>query len=244
MIFVAELQSALAGKNPFIWIETFGNKCITISSIVNKKKVTVMIGKIFKTTSLSKVHLDLCLSISVGLSNVTLLALNFFKTAAILPNFSQLLSNCVLNLHKSTISTATGNAFHRTNLNFYLAFKCAVEFKNAKNYPFPISSLLLTSNLFCHRIFTNLTKTFHKYSSIKSSFSSRPKSYPCRLEFRCKFSKVEKVVAKMNVILKKTQCPIAEVISSLASYRRILMHLLAWKEGMMAISKIYTPSYF
>lgn len=51
-------------------------------------------------------------------------------------------------------------------------------------------------------------------------------------------------MAKMNVILKKTQCPIAEVISSLASYRRILMHLLAWKEGMMAISKIYTPSYF
>lgn len=127
------IERTLREIDIILYLEVYGNKCKTITGShkfadIHKKVLTV-----FSNDILSYFIIDVCISCSLGDGLVTLANKQFFRSLRLVPNYTPLFSDAIMNYHIRTFNplkgtlTGIGLRFKCFKLNFYSVFKYYLE---------------------------------------------------------------------------------------------------------------------
>ena len=136
---------------------------------------------------------------------------SFYNKLGIIPNYTPLLSNSILNLSlKNKNIGCKGDlilkSFKSHKFNFYSTFKNLLPIKNYRPHLSPCSEALLAAKLFDCRALGHENKLDNhlilKYqSTLKKYETLSSKTFPFRLESRCKLEDIDFVVEKLNSMI-------------------------------------------
>jgi len=166
------------------------------------------ISNVFSPSSHSHLHIDICLSVSLGRENVTLASKTFFDQLKLRPNYMPLLSDAVLNLNikKKDGLGQVSDALERlkiSKMNFYSTFKTCLPSRKLESYNLPCSTALLMTKLFGCWIYGSKEKfkvTITNLYDVLACLESRPtKDFSYRIEARCKLRKAVSFINMMKV---------------------------------------------
>lgn len=203
---LVQIKNDLDSEDPIIFVETFGNKSSTITTmddfdgIINKVRQT-FVGK----RALKNIFIDICISSSLGNTLVTVPNKSFFDQLSLTPNYQLFFSDTFSNLHLKTMKkngtpNKTGKKLKAVKINFYSTIKYKIAFDKTRSYALPLTSSLLLSDLFGLKLTSSplsIEETVKNFLNIDSLTTSRGVC-PYRTEIRCAFKDRKKALRKLK----------------------------------------------
>lgn len=176
-IILTHLTVELNSHFLIIYVETFGNKYSTVTTVDDYEGIISRVKTVFNYRAVKNLMIDICISSSLGNDKITFANSKFFRKLDIVPNYNLFFSDSILNFHEITTDKQgkyndIGKKFFSCKLNFYSTVKYKYKFENTSDYTFPISIALLFNKFHGFRIFSNenkLNNLEEKFLSIKKN---------------------------------------------------------------------------
>jgi len=226
-------------KDPVVYVETFGNKSSTITTIDNYAEIITRVEQNFSKEVFDNLIIDVCVSSSLGDNRVTLANDRFFDRLGIQPTHQLFFTDTVQNLYVRTENSRgdpdrVGEKMKSLKLNFYTTVKYKFKFDTTPLYVLPMTGSSLLTNFCGFRVFSNkdkLEKLVNEFSIIDQP-SIGANSYAYRTEARCKFSdapkflrRIKKVAVAENFIYYETEEFFRILQENINRFMRLINHV-------------------
>lgn len=208
-LMVDKLNTTFYDLNLYFYLESFGNKKHTVSSLNKFDMLESKITSFLNPAAFDNITLDICVEFSSGKNKVTIATNKLFESFDIEPNFKPLLYDKVLNYNntfkepKKLKLISSNSTIDIYKINFYSTFKNSFNTSIFKSFN-SFGSLQVFLNNGFKRIADAVTnkktniKLETEYDVTQYFNDCASKDFPYRLELRCKIKDVKNIIQFIN----------------------------------------------